>query len=137
MEHTTPKKHSIFKISVVVILIIIALALSVGAYFSFKLYQSFKPSTPVIGEEEIVEENGENQDEDSNTAPEVDKNPYLTKKKKKMVESVGIDPANLPTTITPEMQQCFIDLFGEQRVNEIINGAEPTAVELARGASCL
>lgn len=66
-----------------------------------------------------------------------DKNPLLSPEQEKMLESVGIDPANLPTEVTPELENCLVDKVGAQRANEIANGADPTPVEILKASACL
>lgn len=53
------------------------------------------------------------------------------------LKSLNIDPTKVPTTISPEMQQCFIATLGSARTNEIINGAVPTALDYLKAKSCL
>jgi hypothetical protein len=53
------------------------------------------------------------------------------------LEFVGIDPATLPTTITPEQENCFIEAIGAARVEEIKAGAAPTPLEIFAGRGCL
>jgi len=67
----------------------------------------------------------------------VDKNPMLTPTQEAALEKVGIDPANVPTTITPEMEECFLEKLGEKRVIEIKGGSEPTMTDLFQARSCL
>lgn len=67
----------------------------------------------------------------------VDKHPLLSETQEAQLEAAGIDPAALPTTITPEMQTCAIEKLGEERVRELMGGADPTAADLLRAGSCL
>lgn len=67
----------------------------------------------------------------------IDKNPMLTPTQEAALEKVGIDPANIPTTITPEMEKCFLEKLGEKRVVEIKSGSEPTMTDLFQARSCL
>ena len=39
--------------------------------------------------------------------------PLLNETQEKALESVGIDPAKIPTEITPEMEECFIEKLGK------------------------
>ncbi len=66
----------------------------------------------------------------------VDKNPMLSPAQEQALEKVGIDPAKLPTQITPAMEACFYAKLGEKRANEIKNGAEPTANDYLLARSC-
>jgi len=66
----------------------------------------------------------------------LDQNPALTTTQEAALRTIGIDPATVPSTITPEMKECFADILGLARVNEIINGAQPTAVEVIKTKEC-
>lgn len=61
----------------------------------------------------------------------------LTEGQEKALRTIGIDPANVPTEITPEQEACFVEKFGQTRVDEIVSGDTPTPLEFVRGASCL
>ncbi|MBD3207830.1 MAG: hypothetical protein GF370_00020 [Candidatus Nealsonbacteria bacterium] len=63
--------------------------------------------------------------------------PLLDEEQEAMLETLGIDVEDLPSEITPEMEACFIEKLGEQRVNEIIEGATPTPLDFFRAKSCL
>lgn len=67
----------------------------------------------------------------------IDKNPLLSEEQEAQLESLGVDPANLPTTITPAMEECFIDKLGQSRANELINGATPNTSDFLRANSCI
>ena len=65
-----------------------------------------------------------------------DKNPLLSPAQEKALEKAGIDPAALPSTITPAMETCFYAKLGATRANEIKNGAQPTASDYFIARSC-
>ena len=65
-----------------------------------------------------------------------DKNPVLSSEQEAALESIGINPENLPSTITPEMEACFTAKLGSARVAEIKAGASPTAVEVFTTREC-
>ncbi len=65
-----------------------------------------------------------------------DKNPLLSPAQEKTLESYGINPASLPSTITPEMETCFVSKLGSTRVAEIKNGSAPTASDYFAAKSC-
>lgn len=67
----------------------------------------------------------------------IDKNPMLSPIQEQALEKVGVDPAVLPTKITPAMEACFYTKLGEKRANEIKNGAEPTAKDYFSARSCV
>ncbi len=66
----------------------------------------------------------------------VDKNPALSPAQESALEKIGIDPATLPTSITPEMEDCFVSKLGESRVSEIKAGDSPTPTEIFVTRSC-
>jgi len=66
-----------------------------------------------------------------------DKHPFLTESQEKILETFGVDVSTLPNELTPEMEECFIEKLGEQRVNEIIGGATPNPLDFFKAKSCL
>jgi len=66
-----------------------------------------------------------------------DKNPLLNDGQEKILESFGINPAALPTVITPEMEICFRESLGEERVNEIMKTGQPDMADFFKARSCL
>ena len=74
--------------------------------------------------------------EDAGSGTVVDKNPALSDEQEKALESVGINPENLPSSITPEMEACFTAKLGTARVEEIKAGSTPTAVEVFSTRAC-
>lgn len=81
-------------------------------------------ATPGAGNREAVSES-------------VDRNPMLNESQESALETFGIDPASLPSTISPEQEACFIEAIGADRVEEIKAGDTPTATEIFRGRGCL
>ena len=71
------------------------------------------------------------------TAPAQFDHPFLSPNQEAMLENAGIDVSALPTTLSPEMKACGINALGEDRINEIINGAAPGPLDLLRVKSCL
>ncbi|MCD4762158.1 hypothetical protein K8R32_04340 [bacterium] len=63
--------------------------------------------------------------------------PFLSSEQEVMLENAGIDVSALPTTLSPEMKACGIDALGQDRIDEIINGATPGPLDLLRVKSCL
>ncbi len=71
------------------------------------------------------------------TATKADKNPNLTPAQEDALVLIGIDPAGLPDTITPEQYSCFVRVLGEARVAEIQAGGAPTPIEIFKAKECL
>lgn len=61
----------------------------------------------------------------------------LTPAQAAALEVVGIDPASLPSSISPEQEACFIEKIGADRVEAIKAGAAPTPVEMWQARECL
>lgn len=68
---------------------------------------------------------------------QTDKNPLLSESQEQVLEKIGVDPAKLPTTITPEMAACFETKLGKERTDEIVNGDSPTAEDYLKAQSCI
>jgi len=66
-----------------------------------------------------------------------DRNPLLSPTQEKTLEKIGVDPATLPSQITPEMEACFNQKLGEQRTTEIKNGSSPTPTDYTAAHSCI
>lgn len=66
-----------------------------------------------------------------------DKHPSLNATQERALEVVGINPANVPTTISEEDTQCFIEALGAERVAEIQAGATPSATEIFKARACI
>jgi hypothetical protein len=62
--------------------------------------------------------------------------PYLTTQQESILESVGIDTKNIPTEITPELQNCATPILGQARADEIMSGSTPTIDELLKIKGC-
>ncbi|OGH91431.1 MAG: hypothetical protein A2534_01680 [Candidatus Magasanikbacteria bacterium RIFOXYD2_FULL_39_9] len=71
------------------------------------------------------------------TSSPTDKNPLLSPTQEQALEKIGIDPAALPTNITPAMTTCFYEKLGTKRANEIKNGFQPTAADYFTARACL
>ncbi|MBP9760433.1 MAG: hypothetical protein KBD24_03675 [Candidatus Pacebacteria bacterium] len=66
-----------------------------------------------------------------------DKNPALNIAQERALETVGIDPAKVPSKITPEQEKCFTEKLGAERVAEIKGGASPSTTEIFTARSCI
>lgn len=65
-----------------------------------------------------------------------DKHPILSDTQEKVLETVGIDPSTIPSSVTDSQKQCLINAVGEARANEIKAGALPTPMEIIKAQSC-
>lgn len=80
---------------------------------------------------------GEESAASSEIVDTVDQNSVLNPNQERVLETVGIDPAAVPTKITPEQAACFVEVLGQARVDEIIAGATPSLLEILRARSCI
>ena len=62
---------------------------------------------------------------------------YLSESQEKALKTFGIDPASVPSEITPEQEACFEAKLGEERVAEIKAGDSPTATEYFNAKDCM
>lgn len=61
----------------------------------------------------------------------------LSSEQTAVLETVGIDPSTLPTSISPAQEACFIEQLGADRVEAIMDGAAPTPLEIWQARECL
>ena len=115
----------------ILLLLIVAIMAGAGVYFYLKLKPFFIDSSATLSQ---------TADQDGATgalAPSGDKNPLLSDQQEKALEQLGIDPAKLPTEITPELEACFTAKLGESRVSAIKGGEQPTTFDFLKAQSCL
>ena len=120
------KFFNIFFVTLGVIFLILILA---GAYFFVTDPLDLKPV--------FFGSDPESVSEVSDPGTQVDKNPVLNASQEKALETFGIDPADVPTEITPEQEACFESRIGEERVAEIKAGGSPTATEYFKARDCI
>lgn len=65
------------------------------------------------------------------------KNPLITSEQERLLKAVGVDPATLPSKITPAMEQCFYTKLGATRVAEIKKIGAPSIADYLAARSCL
>lgn len=51
--------------------------------------------------------------------------------------NLGISPDSIPTSLSYEQEQCFVNVLGQARVAEIKAGAIPGPVEFIRAKACI
>lgn len=135
-EEPKTKSRSIFKIIVSTALIVIALSLCTIVVFLFYVYS--KISTIAEIKNPLLNNTEETQTVEGTDGEVIkDKHPYLNAEQEELAESFGVDPATLPTEITPELENCVTETVGQDRINEIINGSEPTTSEILKSLDCL
>jgi len=62
---------------------------------------------------------------------------WLTPPQRALLATFGIDESALPATLSPELEACFVDAIGRERVDAIKAGETPTFVEGAKAVGCL
>lgn len=66
-----------------------------------------------------------------------DSHPLLNESQEKALETFGINPATVPSEITPEQEACFVEKLGQARVDEIKAGDSPTATDYFKAKDCI
>ena len=66
-----------------------------------------------------------------------DKNPILSPVQEQALQAIGVDPASVPSEITPEQETCFEAVLGSARVEEIKAGDTPSATEFFKAKECI
>lgn len=62
--------------------------------------------------------------------------PLLSDEQEATLESIGVDLESVPTSISPEQQQCAVDALGQERVNQIISGSAPSLTDYLKAKDC-
>lgn len=71
------------------------------------------------------------------SAAVTDKHPALSSEQETALESLGVDPASIPRSVSPEQEACFEQVLGVTRVAEIKAGSVPSVVEVLSARDCL
>jgi len=126
MQEEKSKKGSALKIILIILLVIviILLLLIIAGFIWFWFADPFGLKTAIFNPP-TIEESGVPYD-----------HPLLSEDQENLLKSIGVDPRALPTEITPEMENCAREKLGDQRINEIIQGATPTTMDLLKAQSC-
>ncbi len=125
MQMPNQRGSKVIKILLIIVIVLLLAIIGTGFY----LYLNFKPLIDKFGSDEQTNINS--------TGENIDKHPYLTDEQEKTLETVGIDPAKLPTEITPQMEECLSQKLGDDRIKEIEQGAEPGMMDLIKAKDCL
>jgi len=123
----------ILRVFFVILGIIFFLIIVTGFY----LYQSDFYGVKTILNYEQKESFSKNSNLNNNSNEVENTNSALSAQQEVQLESIGVDPASIPSEISPEMEDCFIEKIGEKRVTEIQAGAQPTPLELIKASPCL
>ena len=99
--------------------------------------------TPLLSETEQIESVGEGESDvapisdDEPVGDNTDKHPLLNESQEAVLETFGIDPADVPNEITPEQEACFVEALGAERVEEIKAGELPNAIDFFKAGGCI
>jgi hypothetical protein len=80
---------------------------------------------------------GHSELEKTTTSDEVYDHPMLTNEQEETLDKLGIDVEYIPERITPVMQECFTEKLGQERVDEIIGGEKPSAIDIFKARDCI
>lgn len=110
-------------LAVLGLLTLVGIGFLVWLWFSNPFLQNIFKPTMIWSEQEVPDE--------------TDSNPALSAEQETALRSSGVDPASLPSEITPEMEVCFEEKLGAERYAEIKAGSEPTVTDFFKAQSCL
>lgn len=140
MYHVHMKKCITIFFVVLGVLFLIQLVLLVYLYVAdpLNLKPLFFSSSNNVAEplvEGSFESDSNNPLSDAAVVP--DTHPALSASQESALKNVGINPATLPSSISPDQEQCFIEAIGVTRVEEIKAGDAPTPTEIFKARECL
>lgn len=62
--------------------------------------------------------------------------PLLSSGQEKTLQSLGVNLESISTTITPAQEQCAIETLGQDRVNQIKSGSDPSVIDYFKAKEC-
>ena len=134
--NTTSQFVSTFFVTLGIIFIVV---LALLAYFVIADPLELRPL--IFGESESrIEEPAPRESELSGTVVSREENATeftLSASQRDALSGYGIDPASIPTVISPLQVLCFEEKLGVVRVGEIRNGAVPSTFEFFEMKTCL
>ena len=125
------KIFNVFFVTLGVILFIIILA---GIYFFIADPFNIKP---FIFNNDQTKEISTPSPTAENAEMTTDENPNLSPTQEKALETIGIEPTEVPSSFTAEQLTCFEEKLGKNRVTEIKNGDTPSATEFYKAQDCI
>jgi hypothetical protein len=118
---------TIFKIIIRLVIALVILALILFGYVMVKNPMGLGDMIKsYINQDEIDLEAAKNYD-----------HPLLTEEQETQLINSGVDITKVPEEITEEQEKCVTDKISPERIQEIINGAQPTPLELLQVVPCL
>ncbi len=62
--------------------------------------------------------------------------PLLTPAQEALLQSAGIDPADVPTELTSAQEKCATEALGAERAQALISGATPSMTDVLKAKHC-
>ncbi len=62
--------------------------------------------------------------------------PYLNEAQEQEIIDAGIDLEKIPTEISQEQVDCGVEKLGQDRIDEIAGGSQPTSLEIVKLLPC-
>lgn len=128
----------IILVFILVVFLVVAGGLSWAVYKMWPILKASKYTTPAAetttetpGSESAAPDNS-----NSSNPTASDKNPLLSSDQERVLENLGVNVDALPKTITPALEQCFIEKLGPDRVNEIKGGSSMSAMDFFQVNGC-
>jgi hypothetical protein len=122
------KKLLVTLLIILIVILVVLIGLGIYAYTYIKPFLSDGSGLPMDFLEQQI---------DGITTPTGDRHPLLDESQEATLEKLGVDPAKLPTEITPEMESCFVDKLGSDRVGDIVGGETPGVLDFIKAKSCI
>ena len=129
------KFFTVFFVVLGVIFFILILAVA----YTYTNAKINKTDLPAINETDHIETNKDiiNTDAEISSTTTEDKNPVLSPTQEKALEVIGVNPAEVPSSFTPEQISCFENVLGKDRVEEIKAGDTPSPTEFYKAKECI
>ncbi|MEA3272879.1 MAG: hypothetical protein U9P90_04415 [Patescibacteria group bacterium] len=63
--------------------------------------------------------------------------PFLTGQQEQVLGNIGVNLEDLPSQITPQMETCFVENLGMERIKYFESGGTPSLSDFLKVKSCL
>ena len=63
--------------------------------------------------------------------------PLLSPSQQALLQSVGINPEDIPPELTPAQETCIADALGAERASALISGASPEMNDVLKAKHCI
>lgn len=111
--------------------LVIVVLIAAGVFYIALRFNKKQTNLPV----------GQTQTQTNNNNPnniQANNGPVMTETDKQALNSIGIDPDKIPKTVTKEMEQCFLEKLGADRIQQFATGkANPTWDDITKIKPCL